>query len=187
MQSIKNSTVKAAEAMDYLKAIGKVATDAGITLSWETPAGFKVDHRYHKPQLKEIRTVYGSTKISATVVTGESGEIDKKKTVAGIAPNFIHSLDSAHMALTVLECTKEGMTDFMMVHDSFGCHAADMQAMNKTLRQEFIKMYSGDFLSAFHEQVKRQLPPDAIERLPSLPTKGKLNIEAVNYSDYFFA
>lgn len=186
-QSIKNIIVKAAKAMDYLQAVARVASNAGIDLSWVTPSGFKVDHRYHKPQLETIRTVCGSTKISASVITGESVEIDKTKTSTSIAPNFIHSLDASHMALTVLECTKEGMTDFMMVHDSFGCHAADMQAMNRILRQEFVKMYSNDFLSTFHEQVKRQLPPDAIERLPCLPMQGKLDIEAVNDSAYFFA
>ncbi|MGE4403562.1 MAG: DNA-directed RNA polymerase [Desulfobulbus sp.] len=48
-------------------------------------------------------------------------------------------MDAAHFALTVTAYAKEGITDFMMIHDSFGCRASDMPKMNRILREEFIK------------------------------------------------
>jgi DNA-directed RNA polymerase len=55
------------------------------------------------------------------VATGEEKPIAKDKAAAGIAPNFVHSHDAAHLLLTVAACCKEGITDIATVHDSFGC------------------------------------------------------------------
>ena len=188
LAAIGKTVVKAVEAMNYLKGVAKVFAGAGTGLSWVTPSGFKVNHKYTKCETRQISTCFGSTRIKTTLAhQSETATIDSKKSIAGIAPNFIHSLDASHLALTLRACLKNGITDFMMIHDSFGCHAADTTAMNRILREEFIQMYSENFLQDFHEQVKGQLPGKLIGKLPNPPSKGRLELENVHDSLYFFA
>lgn len=42
-------------------------------------------------------------------------------------PNFVHSLDSAHMMMTANACRRDGVT-FASVHDSYWTHAAYVMA-----------------------------------------------------------
>jgi len=188
LEAIRKTVVKAAEAMEYLKDVSKAFVRAEKSFSWVTPSGFKVNHKYTKCETRIITTCFGSIRTRTTLAHyPDTATIDARKSIAGIAPNFIHSLDASHLALTVKACLKAGITDFMMIHDSFGCHAADTTAMNRILREEFIKMYSDNFLQDFHEQVKRQLPGKFVGKLPNPPGQGRLELESVRESEYFFA
>ena len=51
--------------------------------------------------------------------------LNKARQRAGIAPNFIHSLDSSHLMLTILLAEEQGITSFSMIHDSYGVHACE--------------------------------------------------------------
>ena len=59
----------------------------------------------------------------------------------GFAPNFIHSLDSSHMMLTSIHLWHAGVT-FASVHDCFWTHAADVERMNATCREQFVALHS---------------------------------------------
>ena len=67
--------------------------------------------------------------------------IDVNESKKGIVPNMIHSRDGSHMMLTVLEMLKNGISDFAMIHDSFGCHAADAERMNDIIWDVFDRIY----------------------------------------------
>ena len=54
---------------------------------------------------------------------------------------MIHGRDGSHMMLTILEMQKNDITDFCMIHDSFGCHAADAGKMNNLIWDTFDAMY----------------------------------------------
>jgi hypothetical protein len=55
-----------------------------------------------------------------------------------IAPNFIHSLDAAHMTLTINRMFEHNDTrDFFAVHDCFAVHACDVPSLRETVRQSF--------------------------------------------------
>ena len=111
--------------------------------------------------------------------------IDKRKSLSGASPNFVHSLDAAALTLTVNKCADEGLTDFAMVHDSYGTHSPNMPLLNLKLREAFVEMYEKhDVLRELHDQALKDLP-EGIE-VPEPPSKGELDLQEVLKSDYFF-
>src|SRR5205085_10568820 len=56
--------------------------------------------------------------------------------------HLVHSLDAAHMMLTVNRLHSCGLRHFAMVHDSFGVHAGDVDLLSRVLREECVGMYS---------------------------------------------
>ena len=55
------------------------------------------------------------------------------KAKAGISPNTIHNLDSLHLMVVVDECN----FDIVSAHDSYGCHAGNVENMQKVIREKF--------------------------------------------------
>lgn len=55
---------------------------------------------------------------------------DPRKHRSAMSPNFIHSLDAAHMTLSCLDCQKNGIA-FASVHDSFWTHPSDVDTLNQ--------------------------------------------------------
>ena len=55
------------------------------------------------------------------------------KAKAGISPNTIHNLDSAHLMLVVDKCD----FDIVSAHDSYGSHACNVETMQKVIREKF--------------------------------------------------
>jgi DNA-directed RNA polymerase len=115
-----------------------------------------------------------------------STTIDKARQSSGISPNWVHSMDAAHMQLTVSRCHDMGMRSFSLIHDSYGTHAGNAWAMAQYLREEFVRMYSEtDVLAAFREEILERLPEGTT--LPPLPPKGSLDLNQVLESPFFFA
>jgi DNA-directed RNA polymerase len=104
--------------------------------------------------------------------------------VDGIVAHFVHSMDAAHMMLTINRLYAEGIRHFAMVHDSFGVHACDIDLLHRVLREEFVRIYSEPVLQKFLEE-QRQAHPDL--DLPEPPQAGDLDIRQVIESPYFFA
>jgi Autographiviridae RNA polymerase len=79
-----------------------------------------------------------------------------------------------------------GLRSFSCIHDSYGTHAGNAQALGMMLRGEFVRMYSeADVLADFTANLKATLPADA--ELPPLPPHGTLDLQAVLESNFFFA
>ena len=95
--------------------------------------------------------------------------------------------------MTVLKARRElGITDIMVVHDSFSTTIAGTKALSWAIRQAFIDLYDGycvyqDLL----DQVIAQLDNPEEADLPSIPPKGegsnRLNLSEVLLSDYCFS
>src|ERR1019366_4190692 len=101
--------------------------------------------------------------------------LEGKESDARAAPGLI---------LTVNRLYAEGIQHFAMVHDSFGVHAADVDLLNRILREEFVRIYSEPVLQNFlNEQRKAHPNVD----LPEPPQTGTLDISQVISSPYFFA
>jgi DNA-directed RNA polymerase len=98
-------------------------------------------------------------------------------------PNFIHSYDACHLRMSIVRALDLGITDFDMVHDSFGVHAACMTAfLSKCVKPAFIDMYgNSDRLI----ELRERLPPDL--DLPPLPERGSLDLQGVADSQFFFS
>ena len=62
--------------------------------------------------------------------------IDARKQIGGLVAHLVHSLDAAHMMCTVNRLYALGLRHFVMVHDSYGVHACDVDLLHRA-REEF--------------------------------------------------
>lgn len=178
--------VKAAEAMEWLQEVSRVAAEDALPLRWESPLGMPILQDYRVGVAEHADIVVAGRRYKLALVQMGT-KLDKRRQAMGIAPNFVHSLDAAHMMHTVVRCLENGVDAFCMVHDSFGAHAGKADVLSNALRDVFIEQYSGDVLGEFHTLLQGQLPPKLAKKLPPPPAKGSLDPEAVRQSEYFFA
>ena len=63
---------------------------------------------------------------------------DLRGSKRAVAPNFIHSLDAAHMTLTINRMFEHNnIRDFFAVHDCFAVHACYVPSLRETVKQSF--------------------------------------------------
>jgi DNA-directed RNA polymerase len=189
-QAIDEIVVKGKEAMRWLtdaaRAYSKWANKQGMgnafdkRMSWVTPDGFEVIH--FRPDSKEKRL---DTFLDGRVVLTyyeDTKSLSPADMALAVAPNFVHSLDATLLRAAIIKGLELGITDFAMVHDSFGVHAAKMSSfLSKCVKPAFVEMYQGDPLAG----LKDRLPPDL--DLEPLPTKGTLDLDGVRDSEFFFS
>ena len=85
---------------------------------------------------------------------------------------------------TILEARRKyDIESFSIVHDSFGTHACDMERLAIVIRTQFIKLYKGDVLGDFRDQIQAM----TVTKLPEMPEYGILNINEVMESEFFFS
>jgi len=185
-ESLGEIVVSAAEAMEWLQKVAKIAAAENLPVHWTTPVGFPVLQEYKQACTSRVRTEIAGTFYSTKLKTNNSDKINKKRMSAAISPNFVHSCDAAHLIRTVNLAESNEVLDLAMVHDSFGTHAADTSKLALLLRHAFVQIHRDtDVLHNFYEEIKTQVSdPDSI---PKPPKKGTLDIEEVLQSDFFFA
>lgn len=185
-ETIGTVVVAAQSAMDWLRDAAKVATDGKIPVTWTSPCGFPVQQEYKQVIGQTIEVFYQGRRMYLTVVR-DGTKLDKRKQASSISPNFVHSLDAAHLMRTVVMCGQEGINDVCVIHDSFATHAANTDELATLLRTAFIEQYTPDVLGRFRDQLAAQLPEELANSLPPLPEMGNLDLAAVAESDFFFA
>lgn len=178
--AIRKNITGAEKAMDWLRQCATTANKAGVLLAWETPAGFKVLHPYMDAPYARVKCL--SAEIHFKVYDPDAGVIENRQRQA-LPPNFVHSLDASHLMMTVAAGSANGIEDWMMIHDSFGTHACNVDLLGEILREEFVKLYSVDVLEQFRQQVIEQTGEDP----GPPPEQGNFNLEDVYGSTYFFA
>jgi DNA-directed RNA polymerase, mitochondrial len=189
-KAIGKVVVAARNAMDWLKAVAKVVSSDALPVIWTNPAGLPIVQSYQEIQGHRVQVMVGGKRQLFTI-NREGQKLDTRKQAAGIAPNFVHSCDSGHMMRTVVKCWEAGIDSFSFIHDSFGTHACDMTDLSCFLREAFVEQYEGNVLEKFREEIVEQLTrsgsTELVEKLPPIPPKGSLDLQAVKHSEYFFA
>lgn len=178
-KAIGDVVVKAREAMDWLQAAASEIIEGGDNrIMWLTPTGFPVVQAYWEEYVHTINSrLAGRTKLK---VRSETTKADKRKHRNGIAPNFVHSLDAAHLTRVTQACVALGIKDLHMVHDDFGCRADRAGEMFHIIRQEFVRMYeTSNPLVQFQARYPQATGP--------IPEQGNLDIRAVLDSPFFFS
>jgi DNA-directed RNA polymerase len=66
-------------------------------------------------------------------------------------------------------------------------HATNVQSLAKSLREVFVESFQEDLLEKFKQEIMALLSPRNQAKVPPLPKKGKLILERVLESEYFFA
>jgi DNA-directed RNA polymerase len=175
-EAIGEVVVKAKEAMDWLQRAAKPILENDTGIRWVVPDGFPVIQYYQQLSLHRINTkLAGNTKIRIYQDDGDGPCPRQHKN--GVAPNFVHSHDAAHMRMVAVCAAAEGM-DLAMIHDDYGTHATDAAKLYRIIREVFVAMYEQhDPLADF--AVRYDLSPP--------PERGTLDLRQVLASPYFFS
>ena len=166
-----------------------VVREGGVNLRWTAPSGFPVVQTYRKKRTTrlDIKANGRSERVRVDIKL-ETPEISPKDHKTGSAPNVVHSFDAAHMVATVRACLKEGIRDFAMVHDSFGCHAAHVEALHQHTRETFAAMYDFPVLHTLGQEWERLVEVEGRPgvEIPEPPVLGSYQPVRVRLASYFF-
>jgi DNA-directed RNA polymerase len=187
--AIGETVIAARTAMDWLRDVSALTATVGLPLRWTAPNGLPILQEYREVLGKKVEVHFGGQRVMLTLAI-DCEKISKNRQKSGVAPNFVHALDSAHLMGTVNLALQNGMDQFAMIHDSFAVHACDTSRFNRVIRMAFVEQYTPDVLGKFREEIIEQLmisAPELVEQVPQLPSKGSLVLESVLDSDFFFA
>lgn len=179
--AVNNTVLSARDVMEWLQYVAGVASAEGKALWWTNPVGMRIHQEYLKPERKQVQTTGGIYCFYIKNLTKRKLAVGKQKN--GIAPNFVHSIDAAHMCMVVLRLKEEGITDIHAIHDSWGVHACHTTLLNRIIREEFIKIHKRNLLEEFKCEVESQLGVE----LEPYPTQGTFDVSQVINSKYAFS
>jgi hypothetical protein len=181
------SLKKPMRLLEVFEEAGRASEVRETFLSWNVPVtGFPVVQNYTEGIVKQVYVQYGPPKgprlssgyfentLQLRICVLEEQVMSRGKQSQGAAPNIIHSLDAAHLTMTVNACDFPVTT----IHDSFGCLAAHMDALYRITREQFVALYKTDPLKDLLSQIGGTL--SAIQF-------GTLDIEDILRSEYAFA
>ncbi len=173
--------------MDWLSGIAKKFARAQAAMAWTNPAGMKILlANYHYKSL-EIALHGLRPKVSVTYRSEDKERgLDTQKQGQGITASLVHSFDAAHLAKTVNACVREGINSFAVIHDSYGTHACDAEAMARLLRKQFVEIYSQPWLKRLAERWRQSAGAPSGINVIDPPDQGNLDIGRVIDSETFF-
>ena len=166
----------AMKVREWLHRLGQGASGRGKVLTWKTPSGFLATQAYFKAEIVRVHTwLHGASHIR---IATESADADRRQHATALAPNFVHSLDAAHLHMVAVACQAEGIRDLGFVHDSYSTHPADAGRLGEIVREQFVRLYSG----GNHLEALRII----LGGLEEPPAQGNLDIEQIKQSTYAF-
>ena len=182
--SINETVIAAKTAMDWLQDCAKELAKQNLPIVWTTLDGLPVMQNYTDMKKRRLKTKFGDKLIFLTVQEANKNKLDRRRQGAGVSPNHTHANDSCHLRMTVNLAADNGVTHFAMIHDSFGCHASDIEMLGACTRETFLWMYhENNPLQSFKDECEATLGAT----LPDLPKKGNLDITQVLHSEFFFS
>lgn len=170
-------------AMKAIRQLARAVSKLNEGLYWTTPTGFIVEQRiYATDNLRVSSYLMGRVRMSLTV---ETETIDEAAMMGAAAPNFVHSLDAAHLISAVCAMADAGLEFVAVIHDSFGTLACDTQVLRDSLRSEMVAQYAdvNRLEMLVQENEGRLLQDFGI----SLPEMGDFDLTEILKSDYCFA
>ena len=184
-ESIGEVVESAQVGMDWLRSCASLFVEHEITPRWTTPLGFPVKMHYENTSKYSIKTLVGGV-IRQHRLRLPNGATNKRKTINAICPNWIHSLDGLGGLLghTVNRAVSYGTQSIMPTHDCISVLATQADVMHQSVREATVEIFSENQLSILANQLEAQLPSGV--SLPSLPNMGKLLIDDVLTSKYYF-
>ena len=173
-KAIEDTVPAAANAMRWLKQVVREhPRDKPIVFS--TLLDFPVHHDY--PDSEQTRVRVRSCGVEYVVMHNDLEVSKTTRMQNAIAPNFVHSLDATHLTMVALRMSALGL-HMAAIHDSFGTHAADVDAMHQVIRECFVEMYADtDLLKRFADEVQSNV---------TYLGQGTLDLHGVLESEFFF-
>jgi len=164
-----------ASMLRMFEALGQSENDKDRPVAYkQIVTGFPFVHRYKKAAIKQVLLYYGDKTFKLNVQIWKEATLDKQKQKQSTAPNIVHSIDAVHVAMYVVG------TDYptTVVHDSFGCHAGNMEKAFYDVRNKFVELYEMNPLEHLMSQM---------DALYLIPPKGNLDVRQILSSDFAFA
>ena len=185
-ESINDVIVGAKEIMGFLKKVSRLVASENLPVCWTTPKplNFPVQMMCYKKESKRVKTKMGDSIIKLSIQS-DTDEIDKRKTAQSICPNLIHSLDASCLMLAVIKAKDKGVTNFSLIHDSFGCVAPDVAKLSEAIREAFCEVYEQDVLTNWAMEMKQMLSDKNAKKFPHIPERGNLDLSLVKQSIFF--
>ena len=182
---------KAAAGMRFLQVVAGALAHEKKGVWWKTADGLPVHQCYREPDIKmvNLRLYNADVKVGehtpndrpydnrrvlarfrASVAFRSTDVVQKHQQRSAIAPNVIHSADACHLRMVVNAAWEQGITDMMLVHDSFGCHAAYLGLFGQIIRDTMVEMYNTwcPFRSVY-EHALADLSDDGRMRVATIP------------------
>lgn len=172
-------------------------------MEWPTATRFWAANRYNHSKTELVELTLDGIRVRHEVANGAEAGFRKTKTLDSASPNFIHSLDAAHLIRTVLAANREDIRDILTVHDNYACLAPHAQRFGQLIRRELLLLHLANPLdelrranirgekqldpySPFAALAPLLLEPDA-PTPPSPPKLGDLDLFALQHGEYSFA
>ena len=156
----------------FLKQVAAICVSQDKAVRWLSPSGFLISSEYRESNWKEVRSpIWGGgnfEELPLVLPRGEgsavkcgdfSGQLDKKKMVNALAPNFIHSLDAAVLHKGIMSVSKE--VPLFTIHDCVYFAAGHSQDVLPHFRRSFHEVVTANPLRALVEYngLNLELPP----------------------------
>lgn len=190
-EAISTTVIAAREAMTWITKTARLASNAGqrTPIQWETPDGFIVRQETFDTSMQRIETYLDGGRRVQTAIKVEKPHLDPRSTSQSLSPNYIHSLDACHLRMTINRALQIGITDFAMIHDSFGVHAAEMpRFLEECIKPTFVEMYAnGGLLEKLREELSVNIAEDKRSEIEPIPAQGSLDVTEVLESQFFFS
>ena len=170
--AVAEAVPSAAQGMQFLQDLTRASEEP---IRWVTPVGVPVCN-WADASIEKIVKIRSMGRESA-LFKMRRGQYDRRGAASSIAPNFVHSLDSAHLCMTIAATD----IDIVPIHDSFATHPSDVGTLHRVLREQFVKMYSVDLL--------RQLISTTVQMEDynvQVPEYGALELNDVLNSTHMF-
>lgn len=184
-KAVNSNVGKPLEAMRWMEKCAKIMAKHSLFLEWTTPLGFPVKQRYVNFKRHMIKTTIGDSIVMLSL-RSETDQIDNRRQVNGFSPNFVHSLDASILHKTICVCNKLGISSYNMIHDSFGAHCTEIEAVSAAVRNVVYNMFKDNLLMDLRDKLQGLLPAGS-EDLPLPPEYGKFNLDDVMESEYLFS
>ncbi|BEQ12888.1 putative RNA polymerase [Pseudomonas phage Ep4] len=173
-KGIETAVPSSAECMRFLRGLA-AGMPADTAVRWITPAGFPVIQHYPQETVEKLNLPALGLQLS--MCRFDDSKLNRAKCVNGIAPNFVHSLDSAHL-VRVIDAFPGSIVP---IHDSFATHPSDVDTMHQVLREEFVGLYTEvDPMGGLVSGVQAHTA-EGIE----VPMSGRLDLTGVRESEFF--
>jgi hypothetical protein len=183
-----------ASVMDYVRDFAEYRLKQKQVLEWPTATGFWVANRYQLSRKKLVELTLEGIRVRHEVADGVRSGFKKKKTLDAASPNFIHSLDAAHLIRTVLAANADGIKDILTVHDNYAFLAPQVERGGQLIRRELFFLHYLDPLAALRRANiggETTSPFASLSSLlpapPAPPKVGDLDLFGLLHGEYSFA
>lgn len=137
-KAIEDTVPAAAALMRWLKEVVRNHSRTEPVV-FTTPHQLRVHHDY--PDEEQTRVRVRSCGVEYVVMHNQLDTSKATRMQNAIAPNFVHAMDGCHLSMTAQRMADLGL-DMAVIHDSFGTHPCDVDAMHECIRAAFIEMYT---------------------------------------------